>query len=528
SLPDDGDAGDLKTKIFEKYCDALKAEKNPVLRESMVFNLYYAKELFAENQQAKIDELYEIIAPSKPPYTKWFKDGKKDLKISWRSGTGDHANDEFLKRDSDALIQYHGFKMVTDEYGHRVLKKEFAVDGKQTKVTIDFRVDNCTMFDNMDDPDTGIVVYAGHSDIGRNIRNSMANAQDQQGAKLLFIDLCSGKDGLFRMRDRYPDAQVVTTFDSSYYGWGEAEGGRAFNAMLEGIAARSDWKALDEAMKGVVGWGHALDRNYLTPIQTLVRRRLLDTDHDGQADVLDRLVDFNLMKPEMSTENEFSPVKPNHPINKLDGINVQTAAMTINTLVGYNTTLESLASLSRVVADGFFVPAKGEEDVIVKFIEDKDQKLLMKGSSGTATAFRMKINGNFAHMSEEVLRTVTCYEFNKLMAETYPEEYFDEGDWPEGFNDQAKARLMGLVFAASNLVFDMNDNYWSMHPRDKVVWDNLLKYVGVPDIDPEKLFKFIYGIGSDGDTHHDYTGSTRVLSEFLKMLTPDEIEALKQ
>ena len=42
------------------------------------------------------------IAPLTPPYAEWFKDGNDTLRISWRAGVGDDANDGFLKRDTDS------------------------------------------------------------------------------------------------------------------------------------------------------------------------------------------------------------------------------------------------------------------------------------------------------------------------------------------------------------------------------------------------------------------------------------------
>ena len=532
SLPQSGAGGELKSEALALYKQTLEAETNPVLRDSMVFNLIYIADGFSPDDKQVIDALGERIAPLTPPYGEWFKDGGNTVHISWRAGPGDNAADEFLTRDTDSMIQMHNFRLVIDEPGHRVLEGEILGKQGTLKVILDGRVDNDTMFDNMDDPKTQIVAFGGHSDIGRTIRRGLENAKDQQGAKLVFVDLCSGKDGLFRIRDKYPDAHIVTTFDSSYYGFGEAEGARAFYAILQGIGNRETWETIDGRMQAAVDPLHALDRNYLTPVHTLLRRRLLDSDHDGQADVLDRLVDFSVVKPEVSTEREFTPVKPMHPVNKLDGTLLHTAALTLNTFADYNSTLENLADLAPVVADGYFVPRKGEENTIVRFIDDNDPKLEVQGRERTGSTLRMQVNGNFAHMSEEALRAVACYDLNKYVAEQDPQKYLaEESGWPEGWSDAAKIRVMGLVFAASDLVYDMNDDYWGVHPRDREVWNNLLTYTGAPTIDPTQLFTFLRNIGSEPkgeEKHHDYAGSTRVIDEFLKMLTPEQVAAFKK
>ena len=49
-----------------------------------------------------------------------------------------------------------------------------------------------------------------------------------------------------------------------------------------------------------------------------VRRRVLDADHDGQADLFDRLVDFNTFKPEEDAARDFQAIE-HRAADQLDG-----------------------------------------------------------------------------------------------------------------------------------------------------------------------------------------------------------------
>ena len=113
--------GALKTKALDLYRKTLEKETNGVLRESMVFNLYLLRDSFSTEERKIVDTLYKEIAPTTPPYDKWFSGTDNTLRMQWWFGTGDKEMDDFLKAGTDAMVSYHDFVIKTDESGHRVL-----------------------------------------------------------------------------------------------------------------------------------------------------------------------------------------------------------------------------------------------------------------------------------------------------------------------------------------------------------------------------------------------------------------------
>ena len=54
-----------------------------------------------------------------------------------------------------------------------------------------------------------------------------------------------------------------------------------------------------------------------------------------------------------------------------------------------------------------------------------------------------------------------------------------------------------------------------------------LAQAGLPELEYDRLARFINRIGMGDDHHHDYTGSVRVMEKFIEMLTPEQIAAIR-
>ncbi|MBN2359578.1 MAG: proprotein convertase P-domain-containing protein [Deltaproteobacteria bacterium] len=504
-----GDELALKQQAFDAYTKALRAETNPVLRDSLIFNLHAIASRLTPDMRRVSNELTNEIAPLSPPYDDWFKDGNHTLNVFWASGQGS----EGFYAGTCEMLKAEGFVAEGTERssGPNVYTKTFTNrHGQDLKVRITTHVNRDDIFAKMSDPSFHIVGYDGHSDIGRAIPSALRNAPDGVGKKLIFYGLCAGKDNLHRVRERYPDAQVLTTFTSSYFGTEKLPDGSRrmsesenFNTLLElidGAVERYPWTTINANIRdNAVMYPHSHvmpgGTNYLSPVHTMLRRRVLDSDHDGQADCLDRLCSFDTFKVDEDTRREFTPIDPGRPAAALDGSRVHLAAMALNTATGYNTVTQAWKK-GNIIGSGYFEPKPGEK-AIVKFERD---------TVDGQPVLHLRVNSRYAHMSTESLRAVAHYQF-----------ILDSG---RGGNpaDPVDRKLMALTFACFSILYDE-----SMWGRDDKIWKGLLAANRLPDDLP---FAPLAALVEPEE--HDYSGNMTHVRKWKESIPAAALEALKR
>ena len=491
-----------QARAFQAYRLAMESETHPVLRDSMIFNLHTKKNrLFAEAREVS-DRLMREVAPLSPPYDQWYAGDNRTINVYWTTGTGS----EGFFAGTVKLLQDRGFELqgTPRPRGPATLVKAFPDrDGADVLVRLTARQNEHSIFDEMDDPNVHIVGYDGHSDIGRNIPKSLRGAPDSAGHKLVYYGLCAGKDNLHRVRERYPTAQLLTTFTSSYFTVERVDGRKRMNTsenfnvllvLLEDVCQRRPWTVINRHIRDraiLYAHHHVMPggTNYISPAHTLIRRRVLDSDHDGQADVLDKLVSFNLFAVEANTAREFSPRPPQRPAFTLDGTAVHLAAMSLDTAVGYN-------QITQRYKRGLLVGAGYHEG-------DEAPVVFEAGRLGEEEVQLMKVNHLFAHMSVEALRAVANYQF--IMTARLRDE--------PTLQDR---RLMGLALAAFSLVYGDTSRR-----RTQKIWEGLLGLMGLPtDIPYEPIRKLLW------DEHHHYSGSHVHLRQWKKEIPQESLAAL--
>jgi len=501
SLGDQGEELALKQEAFATYSRLAEQEVNPILRESMIFNAELARDRLTPEMWETTERLMQELAPLEPPYDKWFADGNNVVNIDVAVGFGFTGHEK--------IWEDNGFTRDPDD-PNVFVKKITNRQGVETEFRIRKRVLRNDMFEKMDDPDTQIIVYDGHSNWGRNVRSSLeASRMTGTGdGKVALIGLCAGKGELNMMRDRFPDAQIVTTYNSSYFGPSESnmawsENQDALMSMIYSIAERRSWPETARNVRDTVirphSYWHAMDNNYLFPTDTMLRRRVLDRDHDGQADIFDKLADFSTFRVEEDTAREFSPQPPRHPVNKLVGIKPHMAVQGINRLSLYSEVLEPRNNTGRVIPGGYFEPQEGDR-AIVKFETTRPKD----GSTG----YVMKVNANYSHMSEEAMRAVAMYEFNQYLADTAPR-------WPL---DAVETKLQGLILASHSL--DTDSGY-----RDSVVWREFLEAYNFP---PNISRRDVERAKEEGEGRgHHYSGSRDAIRLLREKLGPEILARLR-
>jgi len=500
SLGNSGDELALKKQAFERYAGLARAETSPLLRESMIFNANLSKDKLTSEMQSEVNTLMRELAPLEPPYEKWFANSNNVVNIDVAVGGGFAGQEKIWAR--------HGFK--ADPQDPKVyVKKTKNRDGVETEFRIRKRVEyGGDIFKNIDDPKTHMVVYSGHADWGRSVRSSLdrSRATGDGDGKVVFLGLCAGKGELNMIRDKFPEAQTITTYNSSYFGpdeanmtWSEDED--ALMTMVDQISERRPWTTIarevrDEVIQPNAAY-HAMDNNYLFPCDTMLRRRVLDRDHDGQADIFDKHVEFNTFNVKEDTSREFTPQPPTHSPDALAGIKPHMGAQTINRLCLYGELTEPRNDTGKVVPGGYYEPKPGDNAVI------KFERTTLENGPG----YIMKVSSNYAHMSEECLRAVSMFEFNSYMAQT-------DARWP--LND-VDTKLHGLILAAHSLETD--SGY-----RDSEVWKQLLSAYNFP---PDINLRDVQRIKEEGEgAGHHYSGSKQAVKLLRTALGPERLNAI--
>jgi hypothetical protein len=485
---------ELQKAGLTTYIETMQAEKNPVLRDSMGWNLLRTAHTLPQELHQSIGEGLAPVRSEYPPYDQWFKDGDNTVTVDWSAGT------ESLGDDKKRLLK-EGFTKVGNEGGGTIYEKTYDVNGEQTQFRVRMRAFRSDMYQRVDDPDTDMVIYTGHSNWGRNMRDSLKDVDNENGGtgKLELNDLCVGKGEMQQFKDKFPNADLVTTHNSSYFIPGTAtreassEGINTILTTFDGIANRAAYSDIAEGVRRANPWGSdhqrdGVDNNFIFPGDEIVRRRVLDRDHDGQADILDRVVDFNSFAPQTDAARDFEAIK-GRPADIQDGTKAHFAAMTVTRLGVYSQELGKYTKDGRVTPDGLFDP-KPDETNMFRFAQ---------GEIEGRPSITMKMNAHHTHASEEALRAAASYEFAR----------FVQGD--EG--DPLDNRLNALVFASHSLHTDAGG-------RDGQIWDALLKAKGLPEIDRRSVES------AKNSDHDHYSGSHKATKALREKLDETTLEAL--
>jgi hypothetical protein len=451
----------LQDRVLTTLLDMIKAETNPGLQDHMAFHLHAMKDKAATgSDRARIEEAFEAFAPTKPPYDEWFANGNRQLNVVCHTGS------EFFKSEIE-LWKRDGFTVVEEGQGYgapTVLEKTMrGDDGQEMKVRLKMMSGKGGTFDDMDDSDTHIVAYSGHSSWGKNMPSELDRAPDAQGpTKVVLIHQCCGQGIINRFRDKYDEAHLVTTRYSSY----ESEDHMAFSKVLEGVADRSSWDSIHDSIADE-RWNNRRN-NYITPADEFTRMKTLDQDHDGKADVADRLYDFDTFDVPGDTATAFTPREPSRRDQVLSGDRAHNASQIVNTTLGFSHYLDHISRENAFVGGGHFDPKPGDadRDRMIR-LSPRDVDLDDMGLdhdranlwSADVTLYDVQLNRRFAHASEEVVKAATFYEVGMAFGDA---------------SDPAEKALQSLILVAHSLNVD------DAFGRDEEIFNNLRDMHGLP------------------------------------------------
>jgi hypothetical protein len=378
-------------------------------------------------------------APLAPPYEAWLKKGKVvwDFVVDGDANSIDHMT---------SYLAGIGFARV-GKSEPPIFRKTVGEGDKKAVVEIRLRQNDASIFQNAGNKDVDIIMYSGHSDLGRNVPRSLANAPAGDTSNQLFVfETCFGKDNLSQVRRKLQGAQVLTTFESST----EWHMEKVIDGLLDGIGGRKPWTAIREHM------GAVTESNWVTPIESMLRRRLMDRDGDGRADIFDRLFDVDLTRVPESLDAAFTPHDPGAPLHKLQALPGVTTASWLNRGIGaYNEAWHALNPRAAVICAGFF--AAGPKDPPVRITQGP----LIDG----ARTWQLWLNPSFAQMPEEALRAVAVLELMRWLCDNEPSYAF--------YKKPRESAVNALMAVSHTLTYDFADD-------DEIVWQKALAAYGMP------------------------------------------------
>ncbi len=392
------------TFFVDCLLEAASKENDALLRRQLAINVDGLSARMNAAQKRKAAGLLEEYFPSSPPYAEIFgADGEKtevNYVIYGGDDTFDYGNWDDVARDYGATLKKTG--------RGRGLELTYTVTpddptGRLKPVTFKIKVlddasrswDDLRAFDRMDEADYPLLAYSYHSQYGRALRESMAEAPADAGFKKVFhLGSCKAKVFASRTARLFPSAHLIATIETEYF----VDMSRSQMAMMKGYANRETW---DQIARRLNGWeaGLSQDDNYLFPND---RRHLeyRDTDADGIPDRWDTVLNVRMRDPSSVDAGGFSPRRNVGRAGcDLSGDRLSYAVPVANGIIGYS-------SYAGHVADTFIAAGWGSFDKdgpIFTFERGKDPR-------GKAVNF-VKTNPAYSHLNDDALVAAMVREF---------------------------------------------------------------------------------------------------------------------
>ena len=482
----------LRRRALAAHLALADATSSPRLRESMAANLDRCRGLLDADGKVALAAAWRRVLPPSPPYDDWFPDGSGTLRVHCQ------VQDVFFD-DWQRRFRRLGFRVDgTPRPGHVRFVREDRVGGHATRFVIDYVRKGEGIFTRMGDRATDVVAFLGHSDWWARVPRNLVRAPDQVGAKLLVVIMCFGKHFIHAMRERYPQAHVITTKDPTE----DPEDQALVRHLLDGIAARRSWTAI---RRGAIADRTTAD-NFIFPNDARYLAGVTDEDRDGRLDRFDRYC--NLATPRaldaVGAEDSFIPDPLRlHPrgaelnLRELDGGKVFEAALMLNSLSYDNYWLDRINLEQRVVAAGWHHAAPG----------DVAATRLAFGRRDGREIIRLTCNARYARASQPALTAMVVYEgWHALVAQL-----------PKRRQPSPRDRaLMGVMLVAHALA---NAHY----DDPEAVFRGFLRRWGFP-----AYMSFKAALGSVEHDPRWESGAPRAVHHFAAALPPAALARLER
>lgn len=219
-----------------------------------------------------------------------------------------------------------------------------------------------------------------HAQLGAFDLRAAAVKVRQDGYKLMMNAQCAGLTTRFAISRMFPDADIYSSWDSTYYRndddgeVSESEGLDCFMAVLAGMCRGMTHESIEQEIREVQ-WKHPQRHlpgfvQFVGPSHPLVVARYSDVNQDGRADYYDGFLDFHLTAIAEDVHASMTARDPEVSASQVSGEaahGLNWAAGSLNRVTQYSELWDSLPGRSELFypfqSGGFFSHREPPEDV---------------------------------------------------------------------------------------------------------------------------------------------------------------------
>lgn len=348
----------------------------PALRVHAILLLQLRGAALAPADQARAAELVKSLLRAAPPYA--------ELTGPWNFAMCSNA--AFHEGECDVLVEQHRFKKIDRPADAPVLqgpRGALAYAAFEAPFTTPCG-EPIRIFARSAHPDdenlemgepffTGVLINR-HAHLGSFDLKAVKTPVVQRGYKVMMNAQCAGLTTRFAVTRVFPDADVYSSWDSTYFrtepgGEGKltaSEGLDCFIALLEGMGRGESHAKLNTRLRGAQ-WSHEQARTvrdyvqFVGPAHPLVRSRFNDVNRDGRADRYDGYLDLRLAEIAEDIHASMTPRDPGVAASQISGeaaTDLSWASGSMNRVTQYSDLWSGLPGSAELLyvfqAGGFF------------------------------------------------------------------------------------------------------------------------------------------------------------------------------
>jgi hypothetical protein len=314
------------------------------------------------------------------------------------------SDSEFHEGECDVLVNQHDFKRIDLPADAPVIHGRWG-DLAYSAFEAPFKTpkgDAIRVFARSANPadenlEMGLPFFTGllinrHAQLGSFDLKAVKTPVQEHGYKVMMNSQCAGLTTRFAITRLFPDADVYSSWDSTYFrtekGSGEgkvnaSEGLDCFVALLHGMSGGETHAQISGRIRRAQ-WSHPQALTvpdyvqFVGPAHPLVLTRFNDVDRDGRADSYDGYLDFRLAEIAEDIQASMTPRDPGLAASQISGeaaTGLGWAAGSMDRVTQYSDLWSGLPGASELLyafqAGGFYSHREPPADVAAsKLVED--------------------------------------------------------------------------------------------------------------------------------------------------------------
>ncbi|MEZ4452192.1 MAG: hypothetical protein R3B09_22190 [Nannocystaceae bacterium] len=499
------------------------AGARPEIRAHAIQLLSQRGPALTDAQKAEVRGLLKTLTRSSPPYD--------EIKGPWRIAL--NAGYEFNKGGVEILRKTYKFtdaEVPADApkapgYGtYVVLQAPFTgPDGQVIQIfarAASPRNENAEMESEYF---VGVAINR-HANLGSADMSAALVDVRQRGYKLMLNAQCAGLTTRFAISRMFPEADIFSSWDSTYFRTGAdgelsaSEGIDCLMAILKGMSQREDFTKIEARVKAAQ-WYHSQSKDksfvqFIGPANPLVTRRYEDVNRDGKADYYDGFLDLRLVEIAEDLRASATPRDPGAQASQISGAaasGLGWAAGSLNRVTQYSDLFDELPGQTELFyafrSGGFFSEHEPPQDVPLGRGQPVDLGLLPavvrylpSAEGGASLSAEVMFNSWLSHAAQELKRLLCAADASWRAVDLGYRGARAPIDTPAGQRAGLLLVLAGLLeFPADQNMID-------------VLWGMALEMLGYPKISRSVIRRCITEADHDAG---NYYGSVRGVRELL-------------